>query len=364
MDWKDYGQLTEAGSSLRRYYGLQTYHNSDSDLDAWLNEKKPRCIIALLVDAMGISVMEKHLKRSGFFFSHLKKEITTVFPPTTTAATTSFRTGRSPAENGWLGWNQYFQEMDDNIILFREHSQYGSEFYYGFVERTMPYKDLVQDLRDHNINSESVWPIWSRVNPCASYHDLLKTAGEITEEDGMRFVYAYWDAFDTLMHQEGPSSRQAGKMINEIEQETEQFVKTLPADCALVIVADHSQVDVRQKDMALQKDMCACFRHEPALEPRTIAFYIKDGKEKEFVERFNDAFGRDYHLYTHAEVMAGHFFGEGTVHPRMEEFIGDYLAVAETDLQLFYKKGAGKKGDHAGGMKEEAVVPLILYTKI
>ena len=46
----------------------------------------------------------------------------------------------------------------------------------------------------------------------------------------------------------------------------------------------------------------------------------------------------------------------------MNEFIGDYLAVAKGNVSLVYQaKGKTVKGDHAGGLKEEAMVPVILY---
>ena len=54
-------------------------------------------------------------------------------------------------------------------------------------------------------------------------------------------------------------------------------------------------------------------------------------------------------------------FGENPCE-RMHEFIGDYLAIAKGNISLLY--GAEEKtvkGDHAGGRKEEAIVPLILY---
>ena len=47
------------------------------------------------------------------------KEITTVFPATTTAATTSIATGLNPVEHGWLGWNMYIEPIDETITLFR-----------------------------------------------------------------------------------------------------------------------------------------------------------------------------------------------------------------------------------------------------
>ena len=56
----------------------------------------------------------------------MKKELTSVYPCTTVAAMTSYRSGISPNEHGWLGWTLYFKEtnriVDKNcfrlILLF------------------------------------------------------------------------------------------------------------------------------------------------------------------------------------------------------------------------------------------------------
>lgn len=41
-----------------------------------------------------------------------------VFPPTTTSATTSFLTGLTPSEHHWYGWDMYFQDSNETISLF------------------------------------------------------------------------------------------------------------------------------------------------------------------------------------------------------------------------------------------------------
>ena len=46
------------------------------------------------------------------------KDITTVFPATTVAATTSMMTGLNPVESGMLGWDMYFKDTDETISLY------------------------------------------------------------------------------------------------------------------------------------------------------------------------------------------------------------------------------------------------------
>jgi len=60
-------------------------------------------------------------------------------------------------------------------------------------------------------------------------------------------------------------------------------------------------------------------------------------------------------------MLSSGILGEGIPQKRIEEFLGDLVAIAKTPLQLDYKKGYQIKGNHAGLVKEERYVPLILY---
>lgn len=364
LEWNAYGGIVSVSNSIRRYYGLTMYHDSDTDLDHWLQEKKPYRIIVLLIDAMGESVIHKHLKKQDFFMNHEYKTTTTVFPPTTSAATTSLRTGMYPCETGWLGWDQYFKEKDDEIILFLNRSQYHRNMYYpDFSDKALPPQFIGKELLEKGIGFDSVWPEWGKSHPSESYADIMQNILKVSGNKDNQCIYAYWDALDTYMHNNGPSSEQTGFMLRQIERETKEMALQLPEDTALIITADHSQIDIKPKDISKEKDLISCFRHEPSLEPRTMTFYIWNDKRKQFEDIFHRLFDGKYHLYTKEEVINGHFFGTGKEHKRFKEFIGDYLAVAEDDTQIVYRTSMNKKGDHAGRLKEEAMIPLILYMK-
>jgi hypothetical protein len=55
----------------------------------------------------------------------------------------------------------------------------------------------------------------------------------------------------------------------------------------------------------------------------------------------------------------------GNKHPRFEEFIGDYLAVAISDVAIFNSREEAKQfiGAHAGMTEKEMMVPLIVVEK-
>ena len=68
---------------------------------------------------------------------------------------------------------------------------------------------------------------------------------------------------------------------------------------------------------------------------------------------------------TKEEVYETKLFGNGTPHKNVDGMIGDYLAVAVTDLTIFNteEEAEGFKGVHAGYTRDELRIPLIVIEK-
>ena len=360
MRFEDYGGIVNLGTSIYEYFGLQASGQPDDTVSSWLKTNQFECIVVILLDGMGISIIENTLSGKGFFRSRLAKKVTTVFPPTTTAATTSFLSGMYPKETGWLGWNQYFKEKDDQIIPFLERSMYGDEVYPGFVAEAIPVRNIVDELNRNGIHASSVWPAFGASYPSRDYDEFLKNIGYAVSEQDCRFVYAYWDEPDGFMHMCGPEDKRLPFIMRSMEEKTEAMIRNLPEGTGVMIIADHSQIAVKHYDLKTDADLCECFSKAPSLEFRAASFYIKDSMKDRFERLFSERFKDSFLLLTHEEAVNSCLFGNGKPHPRFEDFIGDYLAVALTPLQLDYLKGKDLKGNHAGGMKEESLIPLIL----
>ncbi|MBU3174905.1 hypothetical protein KPL47_00825 [Clostridium estertheticum] len=80
-----------------------------------------------------------------------------------------------------------------------------------------------------------------------------------------------------------------------------------------------------------------------------------------FKTEFYKAFGKDFLLFSKAEVLEANLFGEGQAHKKFEEFIGDFLAVAIGDQGIAYSpKSKQFLSNHAGMTKQEMMVPFIV----
>jgi len=57
-------------------------------------------------------------------------------------------------------------------------------------------------------------------------------------------------------------------------------------------------------------------------------------------------------------------FGYTSEHPRFREFLGDYMAIAISDMYfVFFQTDFFMKGQHAGLTSEEMLVPLVVFSK-
>ena len=110
--------LTNLACSIRKYFGLEYHHKTLNYIDKILEDSQPENVVVILFDGMGSKILERTLDKQSFFRKNMVKEITTVFPATTTSATTSIRTGLNPIEHGWLGWNTYIEPIDKKATKY------------------------------------------------------------------------------------------------------------------------------------------------------------------------------------------------------------------------------------------------------
>lgn len=104
-----------------------------------------------------------------------------------------------------------------------------------------------------------------------------------------------------------------------------------------------------------------------SLESRIVGFWVKEDMKKEFEERFNKICGEDFWLMT-KEFLEKHFLGFGEKHPKIDEFLGNYVALSTSSsmiiVETFLAEGKPvKKSTHCGLTKDEMEVPVIVIKK-
>jgi len=353
-------------ASIRTYLGLSSSYSSNQKLLDILNKKNPKKVFLILIDGMGANLINSKLEEDTFLRKNMLFKTTTVFPPTTTAATTSILNGKAPCENGWLGWIQYFKEVKDFVIPFYGKSFYNKNvFGQDFAYKAVPKKEIIEELNNKGIRATSVFPKF-RDKENTSFKKFCRKIADLSNNSDYNFAYCYWDKYDSMMHKRGPSSKICNMYLKWINHYLDWLSKNISDDTMMIVVADHGQIDVTKPINLRNTRYNKMLDRLPSLEPRAAALYIKDKYKEEFGREFKEEYEDDLVLLSKKEVIDLKLFGDRPNHPRFEEFIGDYLAICKKGTVIYSGPKDGKfkqKGMHAGMEEDELMVPVIVYQK-
>ena len=134
--------ILSVSSSILKHYGIKSNYKSLNELDIIL-KKNYKNVIFLILDCLGENIINKNLTDKDILKNNVITTVTSVFPPTTAAATTAFHSGLSPYESGWIGWMPYYKEYDRMIELFLGTDFYTGEKISGFLENNdLNYKTI------------------------------------------------------------------------------------------------------------------------------------------------------------------------------------------------------------------------------
>lgn len=346
-------------NSIEKYYGVDYEYPTLDRVDRIL-DKGYRNVVVMVFDALGSKNLQSILPEDSFLRKHMLKEISSVFPPTTVAATTTLESGLAPAEHSWLGWSLHFSELNDNVNVFTNTNFDGKiAADYNVAEYFIPYKNVV-----HKINEVSDTRAES-ISRFGTYHinnfeDIMDSVQKLCNENGRHYLYSYWNEPDSSMHAKGIESDEVVKWVEQINKEVEKLSNQVN-DTVIFVIADHGHINGKNKYIGDYPDILDTLKWLPTIEPRTLAFYMKEGREEEFKDAFLRHFKDDFMLLSKHEVINLKLFGNGKTHLKFEEFIGDFLAIAISDVSIFNNTEEVKKfiGVHAGMTETEMMVPLI-----
>ena len=156
--------LTNLACSIRKYFELEYKHNTLDYIDKILDEYKPKNVVTILCDGMGSNIMDRMLDGNSFLIKNRIKPITTVFPATTVAATTSMMTGLNPAETGMIGWDIYYKDIDKIISTFLN------------IEKGDKEEKILQEAIDYNNKHMIRKTIVDEINERGIYKGLYTTS--------------------------------------------------------------------------------------------------------------------------------------------------------------------------------------------
>ena len=353
--------LTNLTNSMLKYFDCKTHHESLEIIDKILEEDKPKNVVLILCDGMGSKILYYNLNEDSFLRKNKYADISSVFPPTTTAATTTVQTGLNPCEHGLLGWDQYIKPMDKVITLYMntiKDTDIKPDF--NVINTYLPFRTITDDINEKH-SAHEIFTF--RLKEERAFETALELTKKHCNNEGRQYIYLYNDEPDHSCHELGYDHPEIVELYKNINNEIEKFCKDLK-DTTVIITADHGHIISDPILLSNYPDIFSMLSKDISIEGRACNFFIKEECKEDFKNLFNKYFSSDFNLLTKEEVLESHLFGYGEEHPLFRDSLGDYLAIATTDKYFRYdEKGLIFKSVHGGSLDIETIVPLIVLRK-
>ena len=357
--------ILNVSNSLLKYYNVTPFHQTHPVLDKVL-ENKYNHIIYILLDGMGHNIVSK-LDDDKVLKKYTVQPITSVFPPTTVAATNSVLSARTPIETGYLGWVQYFKQVDSDVTVFLNRDFYTNETYDVVVRNEyLQYKNILELAKEKNpdLHTNIFFPNFIKeFGTSDSFKDEVDQVLLVTHNTDRSFNYLYWTEPDLTEHQFGIDSKEVKETLLKLNNDVESLINNISDDTLVICIADHGLTNVEEINIFNYDKLINMLERKPSIEPRAINFFVKPEYKKSFKDEFNKHFEDKYNLFTKESILESKIFGDGTPHQLTDMFIGDYIAIAVDKYMFSINDNKSYKGHHAGLTSDEMLVPLIIYNK-
>ncbi len=349
-------------SSIAGYFGAGLSHPTLPFLDRILSQKPYRTIMVMLFDGLGVDLLEKALPETAFLRRHMDHTLSAVYPSTTTNATSSIECGQSPREHGWLGWTLFFPQIQKPVDIFTNLSHGEPAANYHVANRFIPREPVFSRISAAG-QAEACWLSPFADPPVKTLDGLLETSLTLCKGPLRRYLYTYWPEPDHTMHEIGCDRAEIYQIVADIDRRIEAFADSLPDDVLLLLTADHGLIDGDFHYLEDSPSLLRMLVHPPTIEARAVSFHVKPAYHAAFPEAFRAVFADHFLLITGAEFIE-QFLGDGEVRPAVNDFVGDYMALALDDWCIdTYRTDSCLKGVHAGLTPREMNVPLIVARK-
>lgn len=356
--------LVSISNAILKHFTGESFHTPHQKLMEILGENKHDKVIIMLFDGMGKSIQNKYLNQKDFLIRKKAFEISSVFPPTTVAATTALCSGKYPMETGWLGWRQYFKNHNVIADMFTNNNSVTKNRIPGphLSSVYCPYDKIWEILNDKGITAGVLYPKYIDPTGAESLDDFFNIADILMKKDGPHFYYMYWTEPDSIIHDYGTEDRRVLNSVKNINRKVQKLAKN-NKDNLIIVLADHSLINTTFLDIREHHDFFETLSTMSSLDARSAFFHLLPGKENQFLETFNKYYGQYFKLLTKEEVIKQGWFGEGTPHPMFEDFIGEYMATSISEYGFTFEDNFHMVGAHSGSLEEESIINVAVINK-
>lgn len=353
--------LTNLACSILKYFECDYTHNTLKIVDDYLEEYKPKNVILMLCDGMGYNILNRTLDKDDFLVKNGVGYITSVFPATTTACTTSVTTGLNPSEHCWLGWENYVKELDQVVIMYFNKIKDTDIHINKKCKDIFNYETIIDKInKKDNFKASIISCFESEFYD--KYDNMFPLIKSKLNKSDKNYIYAYYKDPDELMHEYGTDTSESINEIKNINKKIEEFSNTL-TDTVLIVIADHGHTNIDYIYLEDYEEIFNMLKRTTSCDARSAMMTVKDEYINVFKDTFNKYFSNYFDLLTKEEIINTSLFGDGIPNKLFDSCLGDFIAIAKDKYAIKYKRVPGKtpmKSTHAGNTLDETLVPLIM----
>jgi hypothetical protein len=286
-------------------------------------------VVLLAVDGLGFEQLEERLTAAPTMAAMSGGPILTVAPSTTATALSSLALGSPPGEHGVVGYRINVRGDVLNVLRWQtpagdartEIPPAGIQDRLSFLGRRPPVITRTEfagtgftaaHLSDVRFTGYRV-------------PSTLVTEVRRALRVGEPFVYAYYDGIDKVAHEYGLTDFYEAELV-AVDRLVADLIATLPPDAALVVTADHGQVQVGDAIVTIAEEVLA----EVELlsgEGRFRWLHARPGRADALLEAAVEAHGGRAWVRTRAQVIADGWFGPSVSASAAARF-GDVVMAA------------------------------------
>jgi len=348
-------------------------------------------VVFLLADGIGYNHLLWEMKQRGIHLSAYKDKIvplTSIYPSTTTTALASLATGVTPQEHSIMGYKLFLKEFGliSNMISFAPIIGYVDFMSLGVD----PYKFLGIDtvyahMKSHGIEPNVLLPkeykdsaftnmIYRNANLIGypSYPRAFSQLRKITNKKKAkkRFMYMYWDLFDTKAHLHGVRGNETSDVVRMLDDHLfDDFLDRMNSPETLFIMSsDHGFVNVDVEDNFFfheHEDLMDLLTIPPSGEARFLYLFVKNGKLEDVKDYINKNLKKEAFVIESEKALELGLFGLNDARKETLSRIGDLIMIPKNTYTFSYAYTIEDilfrlKAHHGGISEDEMLVPFFM----
>ena len=320
-------------------------------------------VVLLVIDGLGWAQLESRRHLAPTLSAMAGQAITTVAPSTTATALTSISTGLPPGEHGVMGYRMAVAGEVLNVLRWSTTR--------GDARRSI----VPSTVQPHAPFGAQRPPVVTRAEFAGSgftlahldgvrftgYRTLGTLAAELVRHAsaGEPFVYGYYEGLDKVSHEYGLGAA-FDEELRWIDHLAATLLERLPRGTALVVTADHGQVETGANVVELPSDVLTHLRGQSG-EGRFRWLHARSGRVGALLDAAESALGDLAWVRTREQVIADAWYGPKVTDAAAAR-LGDVAVAAKGTVAFHDPNDTGPYvlvGRHGSLTEDEMLVPLL-----